>query len=174
MDGEWKQHLEQVDEALFRINRHGAMKADAMLVTDAAHLAANSDDRSPGQLVNTAMLPGVVGEAWAMADWHFGYGRNNVRASVDAIMEDRIPPEVDIEEPLSIVLAAHEPGVDTCVGEIDQRMTDYVARLLELPWDEARRLAEDKVRVSRTRLPWKIAIFTPNNIAFFKTLLKNF
>ncbi len=74
MSEEWKDHLEQVDDALFRIARHGEMKADAMLVADAAHWAANSDDRSPGQLVNTAMLPGVVGEAWAMADFHYGYG----------------------------------------------------------------------------------------------------
>jgi tRNA-splicing ligase RtcB len=74
MGEEWKDHLEQVDDALFRISQHGEMNADAMLVADAAHLAANSDDRSPGQLVNTAMLPGVVGEAWAMADFHYGYG----------------------------------------------------------------------------------------------------
>jgi tRNA-splicing ligase RtcB len=25
-------------------------------------------------LVNTASLPGIVGDAWAMADWHYGYG----------------------------------------------------------------------------------------------------
>ena len=26
------------------------------------------------QVVNTASLAGIVGNAWAMADWHFGYG----------------------------------------------------------------------------------------------------
>ncbi len=74
MEGDWKKHLEQIDESLFRINRHGPMNTDAMLVADSNHLAANSDDRSPSQLVNTASLPGIVGEAWAMADWHYGYG----------------------------------------------------------------------------------------------------
>jgi tRNA-splicing ligase RtcB len=45
-----------------------------MIVSDSAHLAKSSDDRSISQLVNIASMPGVVGEAWAMADWHFGYG----------------------------------------------------------------------------------------------------
>ena len=57
-----------------RIKRHGSMLSDAILVADQEHMASHSDDRSPGQLVNTASLPGIVGEAWAMADWHFGYG----------------------------------------------------------------------------------------------------
>ena len=50
------------------------MLVDARMVTDAAHMQMHSDDRGPEQLVNTATLPGVVGEAWAMADWHYGYG----------------------------------------------------------------------------------------------------
>ncbi|MDP6378264.1 MAG: RtcB family protein [Candidatus Thalassarchaeaceae archaeon] len=74
MSLEWKQHLEQVDDAKFRIRAHGSMRVDAMLVADQAHLDTNGDDRSPAQLVNTASLPGIVGEAWAMADWHYGYG----------------------------------------------------------------------------------------------------
>ena len=74
MAHEWEQHIEKVDDALYRINRHGSMRTDAMLVADEAHFAASGDDRSPGQLVNTATLPGIVGDAWAMADWHFGYG----------------------------------------------------------------------------------------------------
>ena len=76
MEGDWKKHLEQIDESLFRINRHGPMNTDAMLVADSNHLAANSDDRSPSQLVNTASLPGIVGEAWAMADWGTPKPRN--------------------------------------------------------------------------------------------------
>jgi len=74
MSFEWKQHLEQDGDAKFRIKAHGSMRVDAMLVTDESHLKANSDDRSPAQLVNTASMPGIVGEAWAMADWHYGYG----------------------------------------------------------------------------------------------------
>ena len=49
------------------------MRVDAMLVSDAKHLAEHTD-QSPGQLANTASLPGIVGNAWAMADFHFGYG----------------------------------------------------------------------------------------------------
>jgi tRNA-splicing ligase RtcB len=37
-------------------------------------MAKHADDRGPEQLVNTASLPGIVGDAWAMADWHYGYG----------------------------------------------------------------------------------------------------
>jgi tRNA-splicing ligase RtcB len=50
------------------------MKTDAILVADSIHLREHADDRSPNQLVNTAALDGIVGNAWAMADWHFGYG----------------------------------------------------------------------------------------------------
>ena len=57
-----------------RIKKHGRMLADAMMVSEPNMLGEGIDDRSPQQLVNTAELPGIVGEAWAMADWHFGYG----------------------------------------------------------------------------------------------------
>ncbi len=73
-DGAWGGNLVQEDQGLMRIKRHGNMKVDAMIVTDDVHLASNSDDRSLEQLVNIASMPGVVGEAWAMADWHYGYG----------------------------------------------------------------------------------------------------
>ena len=36
------------------------------------------------------------GPGW---DLHFGYGRNNVRKSVDLVLDDMIPPEVDIIAP---------------------------------------------------------------------------
>ncbi len=36
------------------------------------------------------------GPGW---DLHFGYGRNNARGSVDLVMDDRVPPEVDLVEP---------------------------------------------------------------------------
>ena len=73
-DGEWQKYLEVEGDGLLRIRRHASMKVDAMIVADSAHLANSSDDRSISQLVNIASMPGVVGEAWAMADWHFGYG----------------------------------------------------------------------------------------------------
>lgn len=70
----WREHLESAGPALHRIRRHGDMLVDAMLVGDAAHVNRQSDDGSLQQVVNTACLPGVVGNAWAMADWHYGYG----------------------------------------------------------------------------------------------------
>ena len=73
-EGEWKNHLEVEGEGLLRIKQHASMKVDAMIVADPEHLARSSDDRSISQLVNIASMPGVVGEAWAMPDWHFGYG----------------------------------------------------------------------------------------------------
>ena len=73
-EGEWKNHLEVEGEGLLRIRQHASMKVDAMIVADQEHLARSSDDRSISQLVNIASMPGVVGEAWAMPDWHFGYG----------------------------------------------------------------------------------------------------
>ena len=62
------------DEFVLRIKAHDGMLEDALLIADEEHWNKQSDDRSPQQLVNTAHLPGIVGPAWAMADWHFGYG----------------------------------------------------------------------------------------------------
>ncbi len=73
-DNDWKEHISREDDYLMRIKKHGKMKVDALLISDEEHWNNHSDDRSPKQLVNTATLPGIVGEAWAMADWHFGYG----------------------------------------------------------------------------------------------------
>lgn len=73
-EAEWKRHLQQDGPFTYRIRKHGMMQVDARLVSDKNHLQSQADDRSPGQLVNAASLPGAVGEAWGMADWHFGYG----------------------------------------------------------------------------------------------------
>ncbi len=73
-EAEWQNHLEVEGDGLMRIRRHASMNVDAMIVSNPEHLAKSSDERSISQLVNIASMPGVVGEAWAMADWHFGYG----------------------------------------------------------------------------------------------------
>ena len=73
MSDDWREHIESAGTGLHRIKKHGAMKVDAMIVADPEHLKRQTDE-SPGQLANTAALPGVVGNAWAMADFHFGYG----------------------------------------------------------------------------------------------------
>ena len=74
MSTEWRQHIQLDSPGRIRIRKHGSMKTDAILVADLEHLDEHTDDRSPNQLVNTASLDGIVGNAWAMADWHFGYG----------------------------------------------------------------------------------------------------
>ena len=74
MEPAWHQHLVDEADGTMRIKAHGMMKTDARLVTDATHMKRHADDRGPEQLVKTASLPGIVGEAWAMADWHYGYG----------------------------------------------------------------------------------------------------
>ena len=74
MGDSWSDHTEVAGPGRVRIRKHGRMLADAMMVAEPNMLQGNFDDRTPQQLVNTAELPGIVGEAWAMADWHFGYG----------------------------------------------------------------------------------------------------
>ena len=74
MSSSWRDYLSSDADGRMRISKHGGMLTDALLIADAEHLAVHTDDRSPEQLCNTAAMPGIVGEAWAMADWHFGYG----------------------------------------------------------------------------------------------------
>tara|TARA_Y100001970_G_scaffold113813_1_gene141921 strand:+ start:11360 stop:12832 length:1473 start_codon:yes stop_codon:yes gene_type:complete len=74
MSATWREHLVPDGNGRMRISKHGSMLTDAVLITDSEHLSKHSDDRSPEQLCNTAEIPGIVGNAWAMADWHFGYG----------------------------------------------------------------------------------------------------
>ncbi|MFQ3344549.1 MAG: RtcB family protein [Candidatus Poseidoniales archaeon] len=74
MEGEWREHLESNGPGRMRIKKHGRMLTDAIMIADEKHIKEHTDDRSPNQVINTASLPGIVGNAWAMADWHFGYG----------------------------------------------------------------------------------------------------
>ena len=74
MEPDWRRHLVDEGDGTMRIHAHGSMKTDARLITDTAHIEQHADDRGPEQLINTASLPGIVGDAWAMADWHYGYG----------------------------------------------------------------------------------------------------
>ena len=74
MSAAWREHLHSDGDGRMRISKHGSMLTDAVLISDQNHMDAHSDDRSPEQLCNTAGIPGIVGDAWAMADWHFGYG----------------------------------------------------------------------------------------------------
>ncbi|MEC9073408.1 MAG: S8 family serine peptidase, partial [Myxococcota bacterium] len=68
----------------------------------------------------------VSAEGW---DWHFGYGRNNARKTVDAVVEGRIPPEVDIVTPLwfEVLYPDTTPTVDI-TGRLNLRTDGRPAR----------------------------------------------
>ncbi len=72
------------------------------------------------------------GPGW---DWHFGYGRNNARMTVDAVMEGRIPPEVDILTPswFEVLYPDKTPTVDV-TGRINVRRDGKPARYDEVTW----------------------------------------
>ena len=74
MTAQWRGHLMPDGPGRMRIAKHGSMLTDAVLIADSEHMSEHTDDRSPEQLCNTASIPGIIGDAWAMADWHFGYG----------------------------------------------------------------------------------------------------
>jgi len=69
----WKKYVEESGPSQVRIKKHGNMAVDAVVITSKEKILA-VDDGSPQQLVDTASIPGVVGEVWGMADFHRGYG----------------------------------------------------------------------------------------------------
>lgn len=73
-DYSWQDFTERESSSVVKMKKHGLMRGDAKLVADENHWKKQADDRGPEQLRNSACLPGLVGDAWAMADWHFGYG----------------------------------------------------------------------------------------------------
>ena len=74
MSSSWMQHIHDAGDGTLKIHAHGKMNVDARIVSSLENFESHGDHRSVDQLVNAACLPGAVGEAWAMADWHFGYG----------------------------------------------------------------------------------------------------
>jgi tRNA-splicing ligase RtcB len=74
MTQSWRPFLQDESDGTLRIKAHGNMNVDARIVSSMKNFEQFGDIRAIDQLVNSASLPGAVGEAWAMADWHFGYG----------------------------------------------------------------------------------------------------
>lgn len=68
-------------------------------------------------------------------DWHFGYGRNNARRTVDAIVSRRIPPEVYINTPtwFEVIDPDRTPSVDVKC-RLNQRADGKPARHSEVRW----------------------------------------
>jgi tRNA-splicing ligase RtcB len=71
-----KRDFERVDKDIWELSKdfRADMRVPARLFSDAALFDAVLDDRSAEQLVDTATLPGIVGYAMAMPDFHQGYG----------------------------------------------------------------------------------------------------
>ena len=55
---EWQKHIAIESDGVMRIQKHGSMNVDAMIVSSPEHLAKSSDERSISQLVNIASMPG--------------------------------------------------------------------------------------------------------------------
>ena len=68
--------LERIDEFRWRIprDRHPGMLVDGLVFADDALMDGLRTDPALRQVVNVAMLPGIVGASLAMPDIHWGYG----------------------------------------------------------------------------------------------------
>ncbi len=74
MAAEWTKHVDLSSPGVVRIKAHDRMKVDAAIVSTMQEIEDYQDGRGPIQLMNATELPGIVGTAWGMADWHYGYG----------------------------------------------------------------------------------------------------
>ena len=74
MAAEWTKHVDLSSPGVVRIKAHNRMKVDAAIVSTMDEIENYQDGRGPIQLMNATELPGIVGTAWGMADWHYGYG----------------------------------------------------------------------------------------------------
>lgn len=74
MGAEWAKHVDLSSPGVVRIKAHNRMKVDAAIISTMEEIEKYQDGRGPIQLMNATELPGVVGTAWGMADWHYGYG----------------------------------------------------------------------------------------------------
>ena len=74
MGAEWTKHVDLATPGVVRIKAHNRMKIDAAIISSMDEIKNYQDGRGPIQLMNATELPGAVGTAWGMADWHYGYG----------------------------------------------------------------------------------------------------
>lgn len=66
--------LERIDDVRWRVPQTGAMRVEGRVYADERMVSALSKDPSIAQVANVATLPGIVGAALAMPDFHWGYG----------------------------------------------------------------------------------------------------
>lgn len=95
-----------------------------ILTMSADEIAINPNDDDPEKYPSR--------EGW---DWHFGYGRNNARKSVDMVRHNEIPPEAYIEEPqwFQVIDPARTPTIDVDC-RVNQRVDGVAARYETATW----------------------------------------
>lgn len=69
-----KYRLEPIDDVRWRVPIQGAMRVEGRIYADAEMMTSLHDDPCIEQIANVASLPGIVGHALAMPDFHWGYG----------------------------------------------------------------------------------------------------
>ncbi|GMV41169.1 MAG: hypothetical protein AMXMBFR64_28850 [Myxococcales bacterium] len=95
-------------------------------------LIMSSDDIDvAGSATDPTKFPS--GPGW---DLHFGYGRNNARTSVDFVLDARIPPELDIVDPLWFqMLYPDRKGQIDVTGRIGTRRDGKGPRYASYDWE---------------------------------------
>jgi len=73
---QWKGSMEPVSPYKYRIPKgyKPSMQTDGIIYANDALYRTLLSDQAPEQVVNVAMLPGIVGSSMAMPDIHWGYG----------------------------------------------------------------------------------------------------
>lgn len=72
----WQGEIKYIDKNRYKIPRtyKKGMRTDGLIIASENILKSIRADNAPEQIVNVAMLPGIVGCALAMPDIHWGYG----------------------------------------------------------------------------------------------------
>ncbi len=72
----WRGPLEPIDAFRYEIPRSykPAMRTSGLIFIDEPMVAQLRQDQAPEQVANVATMPGIVGQAMAMPDIHWGYG----------------------------------------------------------------------------------------------------
>jgi len=72
----WQGEIVKIDKNRYRIPRtyRKGMRTDGLIIASEVLFQSICADNAPEQVVNVAMLPGIVGYAMAMPDIHWGYG----------------------------------------------------------------------------------------------------
>src|SRR2546426_8626067 len=72
----WRGPLDKIDAFRYEIPRSykPAMRTNGVIFIDEPMVAQLRQDQAPEQVANVATMPGIIGNAMAMPDIHWGYG----------------------------------------------------------------------------------------------------